>query len=272
MCWVLRKLFTSTQLKDHLVFKGGTSLSKVYHLIDRFSEDIDLVLDWQLLNYGEQEPWEEQASNTRRDRFNKKVNEAAAAYLVETLQPYLVELFADIPGISSAVSADDPMAIDITYPAAFDLDALRPQVKLEIGPLASWVPSEPHVVMPYAAEAYGHVFDDPKCPVVATTAERTFWEKATILHQQAHREKAIAANYSRHYYDVRPPRGEPGEGRGAQRHGAVVRCGGVQAAVLSKRRCAVRAGEAGDVSSDADGGDGESIGSRLPGHAGDDLR
>lgn len=52
VCWVLKKLFASPELKDKLVFKVGTSLSKVFKLIDRFSEDIDLVLNWELLGYG----------------------------------------------------------------------------------------------------------------------------------------------------------------------------------------------------------------------------
>ena len=52
VCWVLKQLFAEPGLKDRMVFKGGTSLSKVFGLIDRFSEDIDLVLDWQLLGYG----------------------------------------------------------------------------------------------------------------------------------------------------------------------------------------------------------------------------
>lgn len=66
VCWVLKKLFASNQLADQLVFKGGTSLSKVLQLIDRFPEDIDLVLNWQLLGYEKdgQDPWEAQPSNT----------------------------------------------------------------------------------------------------------------------------------------------------------------------------------------------------------------
>ncbi|MCU1252570.1 MAG: hypothetical protein JWQ49_5599 [Edaphobacter sp.] len=51
VCWILRLLFAEPTLKDQMVFKGGTSLSKVFGLIDRFSEDIDLVLDWRLLGY-----------------------------------------------------------------------------------------------------------------------------------------------------------------------------------------------------------------------------
>lgn len=46
------------------------------------------------------------------------------------------------------------------------------------------------------------MFDEPDCPVVAIKAERTFWEKATILHQQAHRTTRTPPGYSRHYYDL----------------------------------------------------------------------
>ena len=49
VCWVLKRLFESPELSKQLVFKGGTSLAKVHKLIERFSEDIDLVLDWRLL-------------------------------------------------------------------------------------------------------------------------------------------------------------------------------------------------------------------------------
>jgi predicted nucleotidyltransferase component of viral defense system len=204
VCWILKKLFGSQQLADQLVFKGGTSLSKVYQLIDRFSEDIDLVLNWELLGYGKgrQNPWEEQASNTQQHRFNKEFNNRAQAYIEKTLCPLVKTLVASCPGVVPIVSTLEPQVVDIQYPAAFALDALRPQVKLEIGPLASWVPSAKHVIQPYAAEEFGKVFDDPECPVVALKAERTFWEKATILHQQAHRATPIPPGYSRHYYDL----------------------------------------------------------------------
>jgi len=57
VCWALDVLFTDNEWKEQLNFKGGTSLSKAYGLIDRFSEDIDLILDWRLLGYGLEEPW-----------------------------------------------------------------------------------------------------------------------------------------------------------------------------------------------------------------------
>ena len=64
-------------------------------------------------------------------------------------------------------------------------------MRLEIGPLASWVPSARHTIRPYASEILPELFESPACEVVAITAERTFWEKATILHQEAHREAQI---------------------------------------------------------------------------------
>jgi hypothetical protein len=54
VCWILKLLFVEPALKNQMVFKGGTRLSKVFGLIDRFSEDIDLVLDWRLLGYDQE--------------------------------------------------------------------------------------------------------------------------------------------------------------------------------------------------------------------------
>jgi hypothetical protein len=210
VCWALRKLFGSKELAGQLVFKGGTSLSKVHRMIDRFSEDIDLVLNWELLGYGKKnDPWKEQSSNSKQDRFNKEFDKRAAKYIVETLCPLVSELVADCPEVRVTNPTDEPQVINIRYPAAFDLSALRPEVKLEIGPLASWVPSGSYIIQPYAAEEFGHVFDDPNCPVIAIKAERTFWEKVTILHQQAHRTSTMQPGYSRHYYDLYRLAGSP---------------------------------------------------------------
>src|SRR6266849_9068811 len=72
VCWVLKKLFTDAYLKDRMVFKGGTTLSKVFKLIDRFSEDIDLVLDWRLLGFssGIEDPGQVSLSKSKQDRLN----------------------------------------------------------------------------------------------------------------------------------------------------------------------------------------------------------
>ena len=208
VCWVLKQLFTDPVVGTKVVFKGGTSLSKVYNLIDRFSEDIDLILDWRLLGYGlnQEDPYQDFTSNTQQERFNRQVNERAAEYIAGTLIHEFIRLFTHV---SAAVDHEDPHTVNITYPAAFSEEYLRPEVRLEIGPLAAWGPSGRQTIRPYAAESFPRVFDDPECPVVVISATRSFWEKATILHQQAHRKTPMPPRYSRHYYDLYKLAGSP---------------------------------------------------------------
>ena len=204
VCWVLKKLFSDKTLQNRLVFKGGTSLSKVYKLIDRFSEDVDLVLDWRLIGYGSdgEDPELPQPSKSKQDRFNVQMNAKAAEYIGGPLLLHLSAIFSSVSEIEVAVDPNDPHCVDVRYPAVFKAGYLLPQVRLEIGPLASWVPSAPYSIQPYASEDFPQVFEDPVCPVTAIAAERTFWEKTTILHKEAHRASAIPARYSRHYYDL----------------------------------------------------------------------
>ena len=92
----------------------------------------------------------------------------------------------------------------INYPKAFKLESIQPHVRLEIGPLGDWVPNISSIIQPYVAEHYPQLIKEPFVNIRTTTAERTFWEKATILHQEAHREagKPLPPRYSRHYYDL----------------------------------------------------------------------
>jgi hypothetical protein len=205
VCWILKRLFAEPTLKDQMVFKGGTSLSKVFGLIDRFSEDIDLILDWRLLGYGHAEgndPYQTVQSKTKRSRYNQEMNAKAAEYIRGTLLGQLNRLLALVPNIAASIDESDPHTVNVRYPAAFTASYIRPEVRLEIGPLASWVPSHARTIQPYAATSFPKAFAESDCAVVAIDAERTFWEKATILHQEAHRPGTIPARYSRHYYDL----------------------------------------------------------------------
>jgi hypothetical protein len=205
VCFVLKLLFVKSSLGQSLVFKGGTSLSKVHGLIERFSEDIDLVLDWKLLGFGEglKDPMPNFVSNSKQDKFNKEMNSLAADYIAKTFCPQLDTLVRNEEiGLSATVDETDRHVVNIRYPAAFSESYIRPGVRLEIGPLASWVPSSRHTIKPYAYDVLPKVFESPTCEVVAIAAERTFWEKATILHQEAHRPSLIPPRSSRHYYDL----------------------------------------------------------------------
>jgi hypothetical protein len=203
VCLVLKFLFGEHSLKKQLVFKGGTSLSKVYGLIQRFSEDIDLILDWQLLGFDRAEPLRSLPSKTQQDKFNKEANRLAGVFIAEKLTPELDTLLRSTGvGLFAEVDSKDPLVVNVRYPAAFSESYIRPEVRLEIGPLGSWVPSKVHSIKPYAAEILPNLFDDPSCAVLTIVAERTFWEKATILHQEAHRKSVMPQRHSRHYYDL----------------------------------------------------------------------
>lgn len=134
--------------------------------------------------------------------MNAALNEQAQKFIGGELLR-LIELALDRV-CDCNLDADDRHVIDINYPAAFPDDYLRPEVRLEIGPLASWLPFEERWMSCYAAEAFPNVFEQRECAVRVIKAERTFWEKATILHHEAHRPERNPQppRYSRHYYDL----------------------------------------------------------------------
>lgn len=197
--WVLNRLFGEPELRQLLMFKGGTSLSKVYNLIERFSEDIDLVLDWSILI--EEDPLSKR-SKSKQTKLNKAINDEAIKYIGGKLLRLVEAALDDVCNCS--VNFSDPFVIEVGYPAAFSDNYLRSEVRLEIGPLASLLPSENRSISCYAAETLPSVFKKRECTVKVIKAERTFWEKATILHQEAYRPEGNVQpyRYSRHYYDL----------------------------------------------------------------------
>lgn len=199
ICWVLLHLFEDKQLSHCLRFKGGTSLSKCYNAIERFSEDIDLILDWTQLT--EENP-EAARSKTKQERLNQAINAQSKSYIAGTLLPRLIELMGDTCELF--IDTDDPHTINIAYPQAFVSTYLRPQVRLEIGPLAAMLPMEWCEVESYAAKYFPAVFKQTHISVPTILVARTFWEKLTILHAEAHRpsDKTLPSRYARHYYDV----------------------------------------------------------------------
>ena len=198
VCWVLSRIFGDQRLWKLLRFKGGTSLSKVFHLIERFSEDIDLILDWREVT--QDDPMKER-SNAQQDKFNKRVQEESAGYISTTLKELIASVFDGECRVEA--DAEDGHIIWIEYPHEDSGNYILPRVKLEIGPLAAWVPHQAFPVMPYVGEAFPQL-DIQAFDVPTILAERTFWEKVTILHQEHFRPEklAVPARFSRHYYDL----------------------------------------------------------------------
>lgn len=205
VCFMLNYLFHFSRFKDKIAFKGGTSLSKSYGLIERFSEDIDLILDWRVLGYEKDEPWIER-SNTKQDVFNKEANKRTEEYLKDEFIPHVSDDLHHLLGrnINCHIDETDPQTVIIEYSKSFDDISILPIIRLEIGALAAWTPAELKPIKPYAAEQYPHLFKEPTTDVLTVLPERTFWEKVTILHREANRpeDKPFPTRYSRHYYDL----------------------------------------------------------------------
>lgn len=205
VCFMLDHLFNDCRYNNAFVFKGGTSLSKSYHVIERFSEDIDLILDWRKILTEDISPWSER-SKTKQNLFNKQINAEAAKFYQDRLVPQLNEELEGKLDIGEWVSidSDDEMVINFYYPQIFETKYLRSCVRLEIGPLAEWIPSHITKVKPFAAEQYPDIFTRKETSVLTTDVEKTFWEKVTILHKMAYfpEGKVLPIRYARHLYDV----------------------------------------------------------------------
>lgn len=205
VCFMLDHLFHDCEYKNAFVFKGGTSLSKSYHVIKRFSEDIDLILDWRKIIKDESNPWDER-SKTKQDIYNKQINNAAAQFYMDSLVPTLnAELSKKLgKGNWIEIDADDVMVLNFIYPQTFETEYIIPHVRLEIGPLAEWIPSHITRIVPFAAEYYEWLFEQKSTEIMTIDAERTFWEKITILHKIANFPdgKTLPHRYARHLYDV----------------------------------------------------------------------
>ena len=205
VCITLDYLFHHSKWKNQLAFKGGTCLSKVYHIIERFSEDIDLILDWRVLGYSSQEPWEDR-SNTKQLKFIEESRDRLFAFLKNEFLPEFKSGMSQMLGINcdAYIENDDLGTVIFAYPHSFSDNSILSTIRLEIGALASWIPLSKATIKSFIAEEYPTIISHSNIELLATTPERTFWEKVTILHQEAFRpeDSLIPARYSRHYYDI----------------------------------------------------------------------
>lgn len=208
MCWALAAVF---EMPDRLplAFKGGTSLSKVYRAIGRFSEDIDLTIDYTALSDGIDPLTQEMSGNAVR-KLSEQLRAAVGAHTREVIAPYLARVGQEDLRTSLAIEVSgNGEGVRIRYPSAFGADPSylrdRDSVLLEFGGRNTTLPNERHRVMPYAA-AYTENLEFPVADVVVLSSHRSFWEKATLIHAECHRPEASsrggAERISRHWYDL----------------------------------------------------------------------
>ncbi len=213
VCWVLKHLYSIAELSPHITFKGGTSLSKAYGLIDRFSEDIDLTISKPILGVtGSADPLEANISNNERDRRIDTLKMYTQRFVNEKILPKLQTEFQHSleteKGWRLTLDDDDKdrQTILFFYPQSPENTQtmrryITPHVKLEFGARGDPIPSTNQTITPYVADEFPQIFNDRTCLIPTLAAERTFWEKATILHS-IHYGVKLHDRMSRHYYDT----------------------------------------------------------------------
>lgn len=208
---VLRAMF-SLPYANHLSFKGGTSLSKCWHLIDRFSEDIDIAIDREYLGF---------TGTLSKTQISDKLRRTACSFVRETMQHDLAEqLYQN--GISkdkfkvnvniTPVSTTDPEVIDINYDSVLSLSIegndgqyILPKVKVEVSGRSMSEPVSEIALNSMIDQVYPNApFAEEKFTVRAVIPERTFLEKVFLLHEEFAKPKDLirVERMSRHMYDI----------------------------------------------------------------------
>jgi hypothetical protein len=196
----------------------------VFGIIKRFSEDIDLVINRHELGFSdENDPAKQQGTNLR-NRTIEKLKATCCEVIEKEFTPKLTTQMSSIIGnegwtLGLATEAKEHDIVDFQYPKGIS-DAItegyiKRIVRLELGCRGEQIPCEEATVTPYAAEVFPNEFSIPNAPVSVISAERTFWEKVTILHREYYRGtdgKPVTERVFRHYHDVvvisQHPRGE----------------------------------------------------------------
>lgn len=213
VCWLLGRIFAQPQLADACVFKGGTSLSKVFGAIERFSEDTDLAIIPASLGWKESD-LDQAPSRTKREERMAELESACAAAVQATWQPLLEESIRTALGAPAGRDtwltyrfdeAGRSPVLYFAYPGALPRGVayIAREVKIEFGSLTDQRPVGRHPIQAFVAELAPGAFADFGAEVVALELERTFWEKAAILHAEFHRptDRQMRDRHARHYAD-----------------------------------------------------------------------
>lgn len=211
--WLLGVLFALEDVGPHLVFKGGTALSKVFGVIDRFSEDIDLCLTPEFVG-ADAAAFDALTTRVKRDAAVRRMQRLCADRTRALVMPALEHAITAALGASPRghwlrYEADtDTRTPDVyfRYPASgfAGFEYLQREIKLELGALTDQQPTACYPVRPLIADDFPAAFVDWSAQAITLELERTFWEKATILHAEYHRpaEQPTPVRYARHYFDM----------------------------------------------------------------------
>ncbi len=188
------------------LFKGGTTLSKVFNCIDRMSEDIDLSLHMDYLGYPIPEGGDN--SNSARKKRIGLLEASAKGKIRDVIVPFLIDKLKKLNTEYSVKITDNELDIEINYPRFLNEDSygnsyVKPRVLLECGSKAGFDPNASHLISPIALAATNIESKDDHCEVDVLGCDRTFFEKITLMHELNNRGiAALGERQSRHIYDI----------------------------------------------------------------------
>ena len=218
--WVTAILYAlfHTQAAEYLLFKGGTSLSKGWNIIDRFSEDIDLALGRDFFVNERNLSCAQCTSNTQIHNFREKAQDYVFGEFKQDLKEQLSKLGLDVLVMAENEETDeageprkvahdkDPSVIFVHYPSLYNSDApyAKPTVKIEISVLSMAEPYELKRISSLIEQVYKN--EDVDADIVQTiktvSPARTFLEKAFLLCEEYQKQEPRTYRMSRHFYDL----------------------------------------------------------------------
>lgn len=205
VCWTLACLF---EMPDRLsmAFKGGTSLSKAFDAIQRFSEDVDITIDYREFGLGF-DPFAAGLRKTQLKNFGRDLTTRLSRYIHDMVAPYFRKVLVDqFPDKDCRIEIDDKNGkLRLYYPSVLEEPPgyVGNSVLIEFGGRNIVEPNEPHTIQPYLAQVVPAV-NFPVANAVVLSPVRTFWEKATLIHVECNRKtpKADSDRMSRHWHDL----------------------------------------------------------------------
>lgn len=205
VCMLLRAAFQS-KYAESIIFKGGTSLSKAYQLIDRFSEDIDLIIDRSLLGFDELTSKAE-IKKLRKASGHFIINEFREELIVQLRLLGIKDHLYEIKYNDHVNDMSDPNTLEIIYDAITSNRNvyIQQRVLLEMGARSLAEPSESRIVNSYIDEQYQDLaFSLSDFEVQVATPTKTFIEKVLLLHEEFSKipKKIRTDRLTRHLYDL----------------------------------------------------------------------
>jgi len=208
VCWTLKILNELPELTGNITLKGGTSLSKAWGMIDRFSEDLDLAVNRKVFGLNPPFGPENAKSNAQRKIRLSDLEKKSESFIKEVVIPKMNESIRDFLDpkefkLKSAQKGNE-VTIEFGYPGTFknELGSLLPVVLIELVPRADDIPNKLRKITPIVFAEFHELLGDVSFQIPTLTPERTFLEKLLIIHETLEGFNKGSERKSRHYYDL----------------------------------------------------------------------